>query len=458
MNERATLERNPTGADRIGFYGKLPSHGDFVSMGLGRSLQSALDTWLQAGMQAAQQELGEEWERRFRLMPAWRFIVERGLWGSSTVAGVLLPSLDRVGRSFPLVIAAQLHGFSEHPRQLYLDDTWFTAAEAIAESSANRDFDINQFTASLKRLRSLRPADLAENETLQDRASSRGTIWWHIDPDERRAKGFGVSGAPEPAHFAKLLRESSSVVSPPPRSETPPIPPSVIVEPHHHSLVLRHSHATHPGTRLTVNADALLVSETPSLFAVADGVGDSNAAAEVGKIAVHVLAEATKQQTIEALVQEVKGKLGRAHGLLQSAHHSQDREPSAASIVALATFDDRCALLWVGDARCYLRRDGMMRCLTRDHVEIGLRRTLSRAIGLRGHLVPEVLFGGLQAGDRLLLCSAALPSAVPERSIAEILLSAKIEKAADILVQEGLIANCRDNLSAIVIDVTTDDA
>ena len=55
----------------VGFYGKLPSHGDFVSMGLGHSLQSALDAWMQAGLQAAQQELGEDWKRRFRSMPAW---------------------------------------------------------------------------------------------------------------------------------------------------------------------------------------------------------------------------------------------------------------------------------------------------------------------------------------------------------------------------------------------------
>ncbi|ANL69621.1 type VI secretion system-associated protein (plasmid) [Rhizobium phaseoli] len=456
MNERATLERTPAEADRIGFYGKLPSHGDFVSMGLGHSLQSALDAWMQAGLQAAQQELGEDWERRFRSMPAWRFIIERGLWGPATVAGVLLPSVDRVGRSFPLVIAAQLHGFVEHPRQLYLDNTWFTAAEAIAESSARRDFDINHFTASLKRLRTLRPADLAENEILQNDASSRGTLWWRIAPEERRAKGFRVSGAPEPGHFSKLLHDNSPAASAGPRPETTEAPRPVGIEPHH-PLILRHSHATHAGTRLSVNADALLISETPSLFAVADGVGDSNAAANVGKITVHVLAETAKQQTIEALVQEIKGKLGRAHGLLQSAYLSETREPSAASIVVLTTLQESCALLWAGDARCYLLRDGMMRCLTRDHVEIGLRRTLSRAIGLRGHLVPEVLSGGLQPGDRLLLCSAPLPSAVPERSIAEILLSAEIDKAADILVQEGLIANCRDNLSAIVIDVKTDE-
>ncbi|MGM5058674.1 type VI secretion system-associated protein TagF (plasmid) [Rhizobium leguminosarum] len=456
MNERAALDRSPAEADRIGFFGKLPSHGDFVSMGLSRNLQAALDAWLQSGLQAAQRELGEDWERRFRMMPTWRFIVERGLWGSATIAGVLLPSLDRVGRSFPLVIATQLHGFAEHPRQLYLDDTWFTAAEAIAESSARRNFDINHFTASLKRLRTLRPADLAENETLRDNASGRGTLWWRINSEDRRAKGFRVSGAPDPEDFPKLLPNDSPAVSAPQQAETAATPRPVIDEPQR-PFVLRHSHATHVGTRLTVNADALLVSETPSLFAVADGIGDSNAAAEVGKIAIHVLGEIAEQQTIEALVQDIKGKLGRTHGLLQSAYLSQDREPSAASIVVLATLRENCALLWVGDARCYLLRDGMMRCLTRDHVEIGLRRTLSRAIGMRGHLVPEVRSGELQPGDRLLLCSAPLPSVVPERNIAEILISAKIENAADILVQEGLIANCRENLSAIVIDVKTDD-
>ncbi|MFW8643317.1 type VI secretion system-associated protein TagF [Rhizobium beringeri] len=220
MNERAALDRSQTEADRIGFFGKLPSHGDFVSMGLGRNLQAALDAWLQSGLQASQRELGEDWERRFRMMPAWRFIVERGLWGSATIAGVLLPSLDRVGRSFPLVIAAQLHGFAEHPRQLYLDDTWFTAAEAIAESSARRDFDINHFTASLKRLRTLRPADLAENETLQDNVSGRGTLWWRINSEDRRAKGFRVSGAPTPRIFRSCCTTISSAASARPQPET----------------------------------------------------------------------------------------------------------------------------------------------------------------------------------------------------------------------------------------------
>ncbi|WP_117190288.1 type VI secretion system-associated protein TagF [Rhizobium terrae] len=461
MNERAALDQKPTETDRIGFFGKLPTHGDFVSTGMGSGLQSEFDIWLQAGLQAVQQQFGTDWERHFRAMFSWRFIIERGLWGPATIAGVLVPSLDRVGRSFPLVVATQLPAFTDHPRLLYLDETWFTAAEAIAETSARRDFDIEQFTASLKRLRTLRPADLAENDGRRRSLPTQTTLWWRIDPETRQAKGFRTTGAPQPDDFRRLVFEDTLTPSTPPKSPPAEKPrpakqaPSLVDEPG--SVFLDHAYATHPGTRVRLNADALLISKRPRLFAIADGVGDDNGAVEAGRIAVHTLSEAACHETIEALVQDVKGKLGKAHGLLQSAHLSSGREPPSASIVVLAELDGRFALLWAGDARCYLIRHGMMRCLTRDHVEIGIRRALSRGIGTRGQLILEVLFDHLQPDDRLLLCSASLPRALSERSIAETLISEEIEKTADILVQEALIANCRENLSAIAVVVKTDD-
>jgi type VI secretion system protein ImpM len=95
----------------------------------------------------------------------------------------------------------------------------------------------------------------------------------------------------------------------------------------------------------------------------------------------------------------------------------------------------------------------MMRCLTRDHVEIGLRLALSRSIGSQRQLMPEVLLDATQDGDRLLLCSAALARTLDERSIAETLLEKPVKDAAATLVQDALIANARDNLSAIVVGI-----
>ncbi|MDQ0134388.1 type VI secretion system protein ImpM [Neorhizobium galegae] len=459
MNGRAIAGQISSEADRIGFFGKLPTHGDFVSSGLGRKLQGALDAWLQASLQAIQAEFGNQWERRFRSMPSWRFIVERDLWGPATLAGVIVPSLDRVGRNFPLVVAAQLHGFSGDPRSLCLDDTWFIATEGLAETSARRDFDIDTFTTGMKRLRPPRAGQF--DDGIEQRSLvPPGTLWWRMDPQDRRMKGFRASGAPAPSDFLKLLSDDAAREAEQPKSalrqqeaSADPTPAPVEAS---HSLRLFHSYASHPGTRLSLNADSLFISAIPSIFAIVDGVGDGNGALEASKIAAGMLGEATSHETIEALVQEIKGKLGRAHGVLQSGL-TPDRSTRSASVVVFASLHESFAVLWAGDARCYLLRDGMMRCLTRDHTEIGLRRSLARGIGLKGQLVPEVVSDRLLPGDRLLLCSNPLPQILSERSIAEMLLSTDIDEVSAVLTQEALIANCRENLSAMVIDVKADD-
>jgi type VI secretion system protein ImpM len=456
MNERHAPETTAPEADRIGFFGKVPTHGDFISTGLGRAFQSFLDGWIQAGIQASEQAFGKEWHRHFKAMPPWRFVIERGLWGPTTVVGVVLPSTDRVGRSFPLVIAAHLTSFRDHPRQLCFDENWFIAAEALGETSLTREFEVSSFTAGIKRLRLPHARPPTKNDTPRN-AGEPISLWWRPDFDTGQAKGFKTAGAPKTDDFVKLIRDFPAHVAPP---ATEPLPPKV--EPSEPIIAapvpvqkfsIERSYSTHPGTRLAVNADALLVSESPCILAIADGMGDSIAAVEAAKITTNTLADIAPTDLLDSLVQEVKGKFGRAHGLLQSSYTSNGREAPAASVAALTIVDDAFAVVWAGDARCYLVRDGMMRCLTRDHVEVGLRRTLSRGIGLRAQLMPETVTDNLQSGDRFLLCSYALSRALDERSIAETLIDTPIDQAAEILVQDALIANSRENLSAIVVGI-----
>ena len=98
----------------------------------------------------------------------------------------------------------------------------------------------------------------------------------------------------------------------------------------------------------------------------------------------------------------------------------------------------------------------MMRCLTRDHVEVGLRFALSRGIGSQRQLVPEVLSDLAQDWRQVFaLQRGARARALDERSIAETLLEKPVNEAAAVLIQDGLIANARDNLSAIVVGIRT---
>jgi type VI secretion system protein ImpM len=79
-------------------FGKLPAHGDFVARGLGAAEREALDAWLSVEMLAAREKLGADFEHRYDRAPPWRFAGPDGV-------GMLVASVDGVGRRFPLYLA-----------------------------------------------------------------------------------------------------------------------------------------------------------------------------------------------------------------------------------------------------------------------------------------------------------------------------------------------------------------
>lgn len=90
----------------FGAFGKMPVLGDFFRTGLGNGFVSGWDDWMQLRMSEASETLGERWDECYMSAPIWRFSLAAGLVGEDAVIGVLMPSVDRVGRKFPLTLAA----------------------------------------------------------------------------------------------------------------------------------------------------------------------------------------------------------------------------------------------------------------------------------------------------------------------------------------------------------------
>src|SRR3954465_3512054 len=88
----------------VGFYGKLPSHGDFLKRRVSDGFVSVWDAWLQESLATSKAALGDAWLDVYLTSPAWRFICGPGACGPAVVAGVMVPSVDRVGRCFPLTL------------------------------------------------------------------------------------------------------------------------------------------------------------------------------------------------------------------------------------------------------------------------------------------------------------------------------------------------------------------
>lgn len=92
----------------LGLYGKIPAEGDFFRRALPTAFVQAWDGWLSRGLVASQGAIQENWAQAYLLSPPWRFILEPGLIGPGAWTGVLLSSIDKVNRFFPLTIVLPL--------------------------------------------------------------------------------------------------------------------------------------------------------------------------------------------------------------------------------------------------------------------------------------------------------------------------------------------------------------
>ena len=135
-----------------GFFGKLPSHGDFVGRRLPPEVRLCFDNWLQEGLVQSRADLGENWLPTWLSSPLWRFVVGAGLCGEQAWLGVMMPSHDRVGRCFPLLLVAPADATPLLRDCLTLQEGWFVRLENLALSTLEEGFSLEAFDAALMAL------------------------------------------------------------------------------------------------------------------------------------------------------------------------------------------------------------------------------------------------------------------------------------------------------------------
>ena len=114
-------------------YGKMPALGDFLRLGAEPGFVTPWDLWLQGTLLAARQNLGPRFEACYMSAPVWRFSLPPGVAGPQGAVGVLMPSVDRVGRQFPLTLLAQTGQDAQAPlRNLIWQSPVLDAVERLA--------------------------------------------------------------------------------------------------------------------------------------------------------------------------------------------------------------------------------------------------------------------------------------------------------------------------------------
>ena len=137
----------------VGFYGKLPAKGDFLTRGLPREFIDQWDDWLQVGMNDSRELLGDDWLQTYLTSPLWRFTLPVNTVSADAWAGVFMPSMDKVGRYFPMMVAAQLPESSSHLLVAAACGKWFEAVESFLLTALDaEELDMDKFASELQAL------------------------------------------------------------------------------------------------------------------------------------------------------------------------------------------------------------------------------------------------------------------------------------------------------------------
>jgi type VI secretion system protein ImpM len=417
--------------DAAGFFGKLPSHGDFVSRRLSRDFLDIWDNWLQRAIAESKASLGDDWLEIYLTSPIWRFALMPGICGTDAYLGLVMPSIDRVGRYFPLTIAIPIPADTSTLGLAIAGARWFDASEQLLLSVLDDDGpDLEAFDRQTEAM----TAELSDSDSLflpeVERTGAASTqwqlsaaadlspglaicaiaggvirdqagplsMWWTSGSEVSRARFVAAIGLPDPIEFASMLgdreeaipedwqdvgelpqQEAPQPATLPPAAEQPlpqtgeTIGETVSLEALINAPVkLSFSSAakTDAGKVRRDNEDAVLEKSDQSLWLVADGMGGHAAGKTASAAVVSAIDEMEVPTDIDARIEAVTRALQSVNHQLRSfSEHRPECAGLGSTVAVLIIANGTSAIVWAGDTRVYRKRGQQVEQLTADHSE-----------------------------------------------------------------------------------------
>lgn len=223
------------------------------------------------------------------------------------------------------------------------------------------------------------------------------------------------------------------------------------------------------------NEDSVFTNPESGVFVVADGMGGHAAGEVASAIASRTIGDSACRDcgSLEALSEQLVEAFFEAG---REISRQVDQDPSQSGMGTTATVlrlrrDGSFVIAHIGDSRAYLKRDGRLERVTRDHswvqeqVERGLitpdqarghpqSNIITRALGTDPRPTPDLYPGRLQSGDVFLLATDGLTDMLHEDDIAALLeKGTSLDDTAAALVEAANDAGGVDNITVLLVRI-----
>lgn len=229
----------------------------------------------------------------------------------------------------------------------------------------------------------------------------------------------------------------------------------------------RTSGLTDTGRKRSANEDSMLVRDDAHLWIVADGMGGHHAGAWASDRIRKSLAGLDLTDDFDLNFSRIDAAVHEANDAIV-AESKRVGAVMGSTVAILHCCGGKFAILWVGDSRVYLRRNGELYRMTTDHsevqemVEAGLisdeqaavhprRSVLTRAVGASPVLRVDAIVDAVDSGDTFLLCSDGLSSLVSDIEIEQSMAGSSPADIAGELVRLALDHGGKDNVTVIAV-------
>jgi type VI secretion system protein ImpM len=489
----------------VGLYGKLPTHGDFLRRRVADDFVAAWDEWLQHCIADSRAALGEAWLETYLTSPVWRFSLAANVCGAAPVAGVLAPSVDRVGRYFPLTllwsvpselsaleVAVRFKRGFERAERLVLDTL---ALERIEFADFDRhvmelasDFEYRTVEGELRLTREsavslaqgaggprcipLRAVDALEAPAVQllgcqlEVTPATG-LWW-TDGSAAVAPSWLIThGLPESSKYSAMLdgawaKTGWAVGEAEPETAFDAAATLVRAGLPFAAMLTTSAARTDRGPVRPTNQDAFVERPDLNLWAIADGMGGLSEGEMASRMVCDSLTDAKVAATLDEQIEVALAQLQLVNEhLRRAATRPVNPVQSGSTVVVLLIRGKECAVIWAGDSRAYRLRDGLISQLTTDHswaAEGGGAQSdaesqaITRAIGAEEEVVPDIMRSEIQVNDRFVLCSDGVGRALDIVALGKILQTADPAACCAELIRHAIAGGGTDNATAIVVD------